>query len=106
MRFTDYIQIFTTVAKKSNAEKIASVLSRKKLSACTHIIGPITSVYRWKGKLEKSREWLCVIKTKRSHYAKVEKAIKKIHPYELPEITATPIVRGSIDYLEWMGKEV
>lgn len=73
-RFIDFIQISTTVAKKSDAEKIADVLSRKKLSACAHIIGPITSMYRWKGKFEKSREWLCVIKTKRINYSKVEKA--------------------------------
>ncbi len=100
-----YIQISTTVAKRSDAERIAKILSDKKLSACTQIIGPITSVYRWRGKIEKSKEWLCVTKTKKSKYRKIEKAIKDIHPYELPEIIATPIIAGSQEYLRWIQKE-
>jgi len=101
-----YIQISTTVTKKSDAEKIAKVLSEKKLSACAQIIGPITSVYRWKGRLEKSKEWLCVAKTSQRHYASVEEAIKKVHPYQLPEIIATPIIKGSREYFGWMRKQV
>lgn len=101
-----YIRIFTTVARKSDAERIADVLSKKNLSACTQIVGPITSVYRWKGKLEKSKEWLCIIKTKRILYKNIEKAIKDIHPYKLPEIVATPIIQGSREYLGWIRKEV
>lgn len=101
-----YIQILTTVAKKSDAERIARILFDKNLSACTQIVGPITSVYRWKGKLEKSKEWLCVVKTKSTLYRKVEYAIKSIHPYELPEIVATPIIEGSREYLGWIQKEV
>lgn len=100
-----YIQISTTVAKRSDAERIAKILSKKNLSACTQIVGPITSVYRWKGKLEKSKEWLCIIKTKRTLYKSIEKAIKNIHPYELPEIVATPIIEGSREYLGWIQKE-
>lgn len=100
-----YIQVSTTVAKKSDAERIAEVLSNEKLSACAQIIGPILSVFRWKGKVEKSKEWLCVVKTKRSQYKKVEKAIKEIHPYELPEIIATPIIEGSREYFGWIQKE-
>ncbi len=101
-----YIQISTTVAQRSDAGRIAKILSKKNLSACTQIVGPITSVYRWKGKLEKSKEWLCIIKTKRTLYKSIEKAIKNIHPYELPEIVATPIIEGSREYLGWIQKEV
>lgn len=101
-----YIQIFTTVAKRDDAERIAITLSDKKLSACTQIIGPINSVYRWKGKVEKSKEWVCIVKTKISQYKKIEKVIKKIHPYELPEIIAVPIIKGSREYLGWMEKEI
>lgn len=101
-----YIQISTTVAKRSDAERIARILSKKNLSACTHIVGPITSVYRWKGKLEKTKEWLCIMKTKRTRYKSMEKAIKEIHPYELPEIAAVPIIGGSREYLRWMQEEM
>ena len=101
-----YIQVFTTVAKRGDAERIAKILSDKKLSACTQIIGPIASFFRWKGKVKKSKEWLCIIKTKRTLYKSVEKAIKSIHPYELPEIVAAPIIKGSQEYLGWIQKEV
>ncbi len=101
-----YIQVFTTVAKRGDAERIAKILSDKKLSACTQIIGPIASFFRWKGKVKKSKEWLCIIKTKRTLYKSTEEAIKKIHPYKLPEIIATPIVAGSREYLGWMQKEI
>lgn len=101
-RKTEFIQVLTTVENKRNAEKIAAVLSRKRLSACTQIIGPISSVYRWKGKTEKSREWLCIAKTEKSKYKKAENAIKELHSYDVPEIIAVPIVRGSDEYLRWL----
>ncbi len=101
-----YIKISTTVAKRSDAERIARILSEKKLSACTQIIGPITSIYRWRNKIEKSKERLCVAKSKKSHYRKIEQAIKKVHPYKLPEIIATSIIEGSREYLGWMQKEI
>jgi periplasmic divalent cation tolerance protein len=72
-KLPQFIQVFTTVAKKSDAERIAKVFLDKKLSACTQIIGPIISVYRWKRKVEKSKEWLCVAKTERSEYKKNRK---------------------------------
>jgi len=100
-----YIQVFTTVDKKSEAERIALILSKNKLSACAQIIGPIVSFYQWKGKLKKSKEWLCIVKAKRSQYKKIEKAIKEIHPYKLPEIIAIPIIEGSREYLAWIEKE-
>jgi len=101
-----YIQILTTVLRMEDAERIAKILLRQKLSACTQIIGPIISVYRWKGKMEKSQEWLCVVKTKKNLYKTIEKAIKNIHPYELPEIIAVPIIEGNKDYFQWMDKEL
>ena|SRR3989338_10501107 len=103
---TKFIQIQTTTPKRSDAIKIAEALAKKRLSACTQIIGPIESVFRWKGKLVREKEWLCLIKTKKSLYQKVEREIKKIHPYDLPEIIATPIISGSKGYLNWIKKEV
>lgn len=104
-RKPQYIQVSTTVAKRNDAERIAGELLRKKLCACAQIIGPITSVFRWKGKTVKATEWLCAVKTEKSQYKKVEKAIRDMHPYELPEIIATPIIAGSRDYFNWMQKE-
>ncbi len=100
-----YIQVITTVSKKTDAEKIAKSLIDKRLAACVQIIGPIKSIYRWKGKIENAKEWACVIKTRKMLYKKVETAIRKIHPYEVPEIIAISIAQGSKDYLKWLFDE-
>lgn len=102
----EFIQVFTTVNKKSNAEKIAESLVHKKLSACVQIVGPVSSFYKWKGRLEKSKEFLCVIKTKKSYYKKIEKEIKKLHPYKLPEIIFIPTIGGNKEYLKWIGEQL
>ena len=101
-----YIQITTTTETKEQAEKIAQYLVETKLAACVQITGPITSIYRWKGKVENTQEWLCLIKTLDYLYNKVEAAIKSQHPYETPEIIAVPIVKGSKEYLNWLENEL
>ena len=97
-----YIQVVTTISGKRWAEKIAKSLINKRLAACVQIAGPIKSIYRWKGKIETAKEWVCVIKTRKNLYEKVEAAIKKIHPYEVPEIIAVPIAAANKDYLKWI----
>ena len=76
------------------------------MAACAQVIGPIKSTYWWKEKVEQTEEWLCIMKSKRELYEELEKAIKSIHPYEVPEIVAIPIVSGSQSYLEWLEQEV
>ena len=100
-----YIQITTTTETKEQAQTIAKHLVETKLAACVQITSPITSIYRWKGKVENTQEWLCLIKTRDDHYNKVEAAIKSLHPYETPEIIAVPIVKGSKEYLNWLDDE-
>jgi periplasmic divalent cation tolerance protein len=101
-----YIQITTTTETKEQAEKIAKHMVEAKLAACVQIVGPITSIYRWKGKVENAQEWLCLIKTKDDLYNKVEAAMKSLHPYETPEIIAVPILKGSKEYLNWLDNEI
>jgi periplasmic divalent cation tolerance protein len=101
-----FIQVTTTTDNKEEAEKIAQHLVGEKLAACVQILGPITSTYRWKGKVETAEEWLCLIKTKENLYPEVEKAIISLHSYETPEIVAAPIIKGSSGYLDWMDEEV
>ena len=99
-----YIQIFTTTKKKEDAEKIARMLVEKRLAGCIQIL-PITSIYRWRG-IEREEEWLCLIKSKKTLYEELEKTIKEIHPHEIPEIIAVPIIAGSDDYLKWLNNEL
>lgn len=100
-----YIQLSTTTATKEDARKIARYLVEQKLAACAQIIGPIESIYTWKGEVETAGEWLCLIKTRENLFGKVEAAIKKLHTYETPEIIAVPIVQGSKEYLNWLDEE-
>jgi periplasmic divalent cation tolerance protein len=100
---SDYLQVFTTAQKKEDAEAIAKTLVEKRLAGCVQLVGPITSTYWWNGAIETAEEWLCVIKSERSVYPELEETIRKIHTYEIPEITAISITTGSKDYLRWLG---
>ena len=102
----EYIQVITSTRNKKDAEKIAAELIRMKLAACTQILGPVNSFYWWNGNIETANEWICVIKSKRSLYSQIERVIKKLHPYQVPEILALPVVEGSKDYLKWFDNEI
>ena len=98
----EYLQIITTTEKKAEAERIAKVLIEGGLAACAQIVGPITSTYSWKGRIETAEEWQCLIKTRADLFGQVERSIKSVHSYETPEIIALPISTGSREYLDWM----
>lgn len=102
----EYIQVITTVDQKEVAEKLTLVLTKNRLATCVQIIGPITSIYQWKDNLEEAEEWLCLIKSKINLFKKLERKIKEVHPYEVPEIIALPIISGSEGYLEWLQNEL
>ena len=101
-----YIQVVTTTALRDEAERIASELVEARLAACVQIVGPIRSTYRWQGKIESSEEWQCWVKTRGELFARVEEAIRRVHPYEVPEILAVPVVAGSAAYLAWLDAQL
>ncbi|MCS7061158.1 MAG: divalent-cation tolerance protein CutA [Anaerolineae bacterium] len=101
---TEVIQIITTTERFEDAQKIASYLVEEGLAACVQISGPITSLYRWQGRIETAQEWQCVIKTRAALYEQVEQTIRSRHPYQTPEILAMPVVRGSAAYLDWLAE--
>lgn len=103
---SDYWIVQTTTETKANAEEIAEQVVAARLVACAQIVGPLTSVYSWKGNVEKSEEWLCLLKTTQQGYAALEAKLREIHPYEEPEIVATPILQGSRSYLQWLTDSV
>ncbi|MBO3833418.1 MAG: divalent-cation tolerance protein CutA [Candidatus Brockarchaeota archaeon] len=102
----EYIQVLTTTGKREDAVRIAKILLERKLAGCVQIIGPVSSSYWWKGKVEEAEEWLCIIKSKMDLYNELEETIKENHPYEIPEIIAIPIVSGNRGFLEWMNTEL
>jgi periplasmic divalent cation tolerance protein len=79
---------------------------QKRLAGCVQVIANVSSTYWWKGKIEKTEERLCLIRSEKTLYEQVEKVIKEIHPYEIPEITAVPIVAGSKEYFRWLDQEL
>lgn len=103
---TEVIQVVTTTATRDDAQRIAAALVERRLAACAQVSGPITSTYRWQGKLETAEEWLCTAKTLRSRYDALQQAVRELHPYDEPEILALPVVAGSEGYLRWLAAEV
>jgi periplasmic divalent cation tolerance protein len=103
---TEFVQITTTTGKRKDAEEIASDLVSRRLAGCVQVSGPIVSTFRWQGKVETAEEWICVIKTSLAKLEAIRDALKQIHPYEVPEIIATPIVDGSEAYLNWLGEQL
>jgi periplasmic divalent cation tolerance protein len=100
-----HVQMTTTTAHHSDALSLADGLVKERLAACVQILGPITSVYRWKGEVERAQEWMCLIKTRSALVDAVAGHIRRTHPYETPEITVAPIIGGSDDYLTWISSE-
>jgi periplasmic divalent cation tolerance protein len=97
-----FIQISTTTSTKEEAEIISEIVVSKKIAACVQILGPIKSRYWWKDNIETDDEWLCLIKSKKSNYKKIEKIILEKHSYETPEITSISILKASPGYGKWL----
>ncbi len=103
---TDARIVLTTTGSKAEAQKIARALVERKLAACVNVIGPIESVYRWKGAVESAEEFLCVVKTTTAAADKVSAAIRELHSYELSECIVLTVEAGSSKYLSWISESV
>ncbi|MFH0826843.1 MAG: divalent-cation tolerance protein CutA [Candidatus Omnitrophota bacterium] len=97
-----HIVILITAPNKTEAKRIASALIRKKLAACVNIAEGLTSLFWWKGKVDKANEALLVVKSKKEKLAKVITCVKSLHSYQVPEIIALPIIGGNSAYLKWI----
>ena len=98
--------ITTTFEHKEDAERIAALLLERRLVACAQISPPITSIYRWREELTTATEMILTMKTLPKHYPRVEEALLREHPYEVPEIIGQEIAFVSDPYYEWVEKEV
>src|SRR5437899_1564924 len=99
---TRYRFVLVTCGSMAEARKIGRIIVEKKLAACANIIPRIESIYRWKGKVERAREVLMVIKTSATRVPDLEREVKRAHSYDLPEFIVLPIVAGSKEYLQWI----
>jgi len=99
------ILILATLPDRDSALLLANALVNDRLAACVSIGAPVESIYHWRSKVETAKEVQVTIKTRRDCYAAVEKAIRRVHPYELPEIIAIPVIDGYPPYLAWIAAE-
>lgn len=103
MKKRAYQLILTTCPDTRSARRVARALVEERLAACVNIVPIAQSIYRWRGKIESARERLLVIKSERRAYRAIERRVRALHPYELPEIIAVPVVAGHRRYLAWIS---
>jgi periplasmic divalent cation tolerance protein len=97
--------VLTNVPDAAIATKIARQLVEQRLAACVNVLPQVQSFYRWQGMIEEAGELTLLIKTTQARYNELEAAIKALHPYDLPEVIAMPIVQGLPHYLDWIVQE-
>lgn len=100
------ILILTTTDKKLIAAKIGNQLLKQKLIACYSVLPPMESSYWWKGKIRNEKEYQIILKTRKENYSKIEKLIKSLHNYDLPEVISIKIDKAGKDYLTWLKREL
>lgn len=101
-----YSIVYITTSGVSESKKIAKILLKEKLVACTNIVPRIESMYLWNGEIEEASESLLIVKTLSSKVPEVTERVKMVHSYDIPCILEIEIKSGSPDYLEWMGSEL
>ncbi len=104
---TDKFVVLVTCNSVKEGRKIGRALVEARLAACVNVLQtPIESIYRWKGSVDTAKEFLLIIKTSRARLKALEAAVKSLHSYDVPEIIALPIEKGSRDYLAWLSESV
>jgi periplasmic divalent cation tolerance protein len=99
--------VLVTCNSVREGRKIGRALVEARLAACVNVLQtPIESIYRWKGSVDTAKEFLLIIKTSRARLKALEAAVKRLHSYDVPEIIALPIEKGSQDYLAWLSESV
>ena len=99
---SEAIVVLVTCGSEEEATKIANSLVEEGLAACVNIISPVLSIYRWEVKIWDEKEWLLIMKTQKERFEDLEKKVKSLHSYSVPEVIALPIVEGSAPYLKWL----
>lgn len=102
---TQFGVVLVTAPSHEQAEAIAQTLVESKLAACVTVL-PVRSIYTWQGQIHQDEEWQLLIKSDLAKFTELETKIRAIHPYEVPEIIAVPILNGSLPYLHWIAESM
>ena len=101
----DILIVITNLPDAQAAGQLAQRLIEERVAACVNQLAPCTSTYRWQDGIETATEVSLLIKTTRAAYPRLEQLIRTVHPYELPEIIAVPVIAGLPAYLGWISQE-
>ena len=94
--------VYSTTPSAEVAKTISSQLVENRLAACVNMVPGIKSIYWWDGKVNEDQEHMLIIKTRAELLEELTESIKKLHPYDTPEVIAQPVVGGSSDYISWI----
>jgi len=97
-----YIVVIISTPNKEEAAKIVHSLLNERLIACANIVGPVSSVFWWQGKIDEENEFLVLMKSHKNIFERISERVMEIHSYDVPEIIALPIIEGSQSYLDWL----
>ena len=100
------IVVLCTVPTLETAERIAQAVVERRLAACVNVVPGLVSIYRWKGALQRDEERLLIVKTRAERFEALRAAIVELHPYEVPEVVALPVIAGHAPYLTWLDESV
>ena len=101
---TEALVALITAPSSEEGEAIACALVEEKLAACVNVIPSVTSIYRWRGELQKEGEVLLVVKSRRGLFDRLAARVRELHSYQVPEIIALPVILGDEDYLRWLSE--
>jgi periplasmic divalent cation tolerance protein len=97
-----FIVVLVSCGSEDEAVKIARLLVEKRLAACVNLVSPVRSIYRWEGKILDETEWILIIKTQKNKFNQLEKELRSLHSYAIPEIIGLSVVEGASSYLKWL----
>jgi periplasmic divalent cation tolerance protein len=103
---TDKRLFISTAPTREEANSIATELVSRHLAACVNILGPLASVYQWQGEVERSEEFLLLIKSTENNSSAIQDAIRELHSYKIPELIAFTVESGLESYLNWITSSV
>ena len=104
MKPEDFVVVLVTAGDAEEAARIGRTLVEERLAACANVVGPIRSVYRWRGAVEEGVEHLLLVKARAAELPALEARVRALHSYQVPEVLALPVAAGSAAYLAWLAE--
>lgn len=98
------VEVHVSAPDAESAQRIAADLVARQLAACVQVLGPMASVYTWKGEVHRNNEYLLLAKTTADAFSKVAEVVRSQHRYDIPEVIAVPITHALAEYGEWVRR--